>query len=194
LAKLKLSPIFCYSQFYPTNLYLVLTWGLVLQVEGWTNKTTKKNIMTEQKISLTEQRMKQLDQVLKYYIDTKTSEHSFLQFASFGHEANNLDSIEEELREQNYIMKIGNGRLHTITEVGIIFWDNGRGGYLKPYLKERRKQIGDNIIKWTTITVAVLTFIWTAYNDAKLQKQEDNQLQIEERIYRLEQAMTQKKK
>jgi hypothetical protein len=148
--------------------------------------------MTGSKINLTKQRMQRLDQVLKYYIDTKTSEQSYLEFISFGHDVNKLDSIEEELREQNYIMKIGTGRLNTITEKGTIFWDNGNGGYLKPYKKQKIKEQLDKIHKWGLYVVAIISVSVTLYTtnqkkdmQHKLIEQEKILDTLQEQVYQL---------
>jgi hypothetical protein len=154
--------------------------------------TKNKHNMTGSKISLTKQRMKQLDQVLKYYIDTKTSEHSFLQFASFGHDVNNLDSIEEELRGQKYIMKIGTDKLNTITEKGTIFWDNGNGGYLKPYKKHKMKERWDKIHKWGLYVAAIISVSVTLYTTNQKKDMQDKLIEqekildtLQKQVYRL---------
>lgn len=120
--------------------------------------------MTKEK-DLVLKRLERLDILLQYFISKKTSDHTRAIFCSaFDINDNTYHELEQTLINDGHISKYGNSAIRTIEGKGIDFWNNGKGGYLKPYKKLKRKEWWDKIHKWGLYVAAMIsmaTAVWT---------------------------------
>ncbi|MFZ1389434.1 MAG: hypothetical protein WAS34_18780 [Thiolinea sp.] len=88
---------------------------------------------------------------------------------------------ERLIKDEYFEMKTKHGEktpLFLLNQKGINFWNNGRGGYVKQYKKEKNKECYEKIYRWGLFAIAAIGVFISIYQidiNSNLQKEQEAQ-------------------
>ena len=139
-----------------------------------TLKSSKKNTNTETE-DLQQQHNLALDSILKYHSenwsDKNYDEYDWVFMTDlyiklrkeFNLSKNDFEDLKKRLNDDGlFIFDVPQQMLFLQTK-GKLFWNNGRGGYVKEYKKAKTKHLYDNIIRWSKLAIAFVALCIALY-------------------------------